>query len=154
MSEMGDIIRQSGIVSDADLSEFKRWRTPGSEVDPSAESIDSAAELVGRIEQVLQSKGLILVQLTDLDVIPQYLRSQKMGKLHLQEGEIETDIDIVFGRATSGDYILPWVSQLIEELLEEGQAHLLEDGRPVYFSSTRVLFFGETKAFVTCTPAP
>jgi adenine specific DNA methylase Mod len=95
-------------------------------------------------------------------VLKQYLDTQMQGVLHVEIFVAETDttnfadIPVSFGITPSIEYIIPYRSESITEEMTNGLTHLRsarEGGPKIYFSSVRELFFGDTKAFLLCTPA-
>lgn len=108
------------------------------------------------MEEALQSEGLVLTRETDFAVIDHYLRSQLPATLHIvlesDEGDVETDVECTYGRTPMGEYIIRWYSESIEDVMTNGKTCLIVKDYPVYFSAMREAFFGETKAFIICTP--
>ncbi len=162
MNPLADVILRSGILTPGDHAEFARWKAPAIvDAGDDGPTIDSAAQVIEGIERALQSRELVLVRATDLDIVTQFLRSQKHGKLHVtvtdQEVTQQAAFDIVFGRSSIGEYILPWKSELVEDVLVDGSAYLVEQDengneRNIHFSNVRVLYFGEQKTCIICTP--
>lgn len=156
MNSLAKVIAKSGILSTEQVDEFRRWKTPGViDLDGSEPTADSAEAIVEGIEQALQSKELVLVRATDLNILPQFLKTQAQGKLRVTSGSEEADFDIVFGRTTMGEYILPFMNDIVEEVLTNGEAKLVVGSSdPVHFTSINPLYFGEVKAFLLCTASP
>jgi hypothetical protein len=124
--------------------------------------------VVQAIEEALQDEGLVLTRETDLEVINYFLSTAGRGILHIvmeAEGEEDqtADIECVYGMTALGEYIIQWRSDSIEDVMTNGKSYLqptpgpmrlVPEGDPVYFSRVREVFFGQTKAFVICTPSP
>lgn len=109
------------------------------------------------VEEALQDEGLVLTRETDFAVVQDYLRAQLHGVLHIVvedlEGDVETDVECIYGLTPLGEYIIRWYSESIEDVLTNGKTHLFVKGHAIYFNSVREAFFGDTKAFVICTPS-
>jgi hypothetical protein len=121
--------------------------------------MEKPEQVVQAIEEALQDEGLVLTRHTDLDAINLFLSTAKTGTLHVvieaEDGpEQVADIECFYGRTLMGDYIIKWHSDSIEDVMTNGKTHLkdMDDSQDVYFTSVREIFFGETKAFVVCTP--
>lgn len=113
------------------------------------------------IEEALQAEGLVLTRETDLDAVNYYLQGQYPAALHVvvreADGSVqEADIDCSYACTPSGEFIVRWHGDTIEDVLTNGETFLLlgeaGEGRKVYFNRVRELFFGDTKAFIICTP--
>jgi hypothetical protein len=117
-----------------------------------AEDPDAA---VIALEHALNSEDQVEVRITNLDILRDYLRSRRKGKLHVvtPEGE-EGTFAISFGQTKRGEYIIPWQSEGIGELMTNGQTHLIDGRRKVYFHATQECYFGEARAFMVCSPSP
>jgi len=146
----------SGIVERAALEELRRWGLPVDEVDDvKALHLEEAA---ARVRDALESEGYILVRETDLAVFEQFAQTMCQGVLHIVlDNEVDpkdNDLQVTFGRTPLKEYILPWKSTGIADVLTNGMTYLVDEGSRVYFREVRELFFGETKAFMICAPAP
>jgi len=119
--------------------------------------------VVQAIEEALQEQGLVLTRETDLGAVNFYLQSQRPAVLHVVVGEdeefVESDIPCTFGITPMGEYIIRWHSESIEDVMTNGRTYLLlgskssdGSGCKVFFSRVREVFFGETKAFIICSP--
>jgi len=156
MSQITEIILKAGILSPEALREMRRWGLPVGEAEelkeleapPTPESISRS------IADAIESEGYILTRETDLEAIPQYLQGMQPGVLHVvldDQGEPEFEVQVA--QVSSGDWILPWHSDSITDLLINGQTYLRVKGERIFFSQARELFYGARKAFVVCTPA-
>ena len=154
MNELAKVIVRSGVLETSQLDELRKWKSPAvmESSDPGPD-IQSAEELARDIEQALQSKELVVMRATDLDVVPQFLRTQKQGLLHVTSGTEEAEFPYAFGRTPMGDYILPFTTDLVEEILTNNEGYLIDEGQAVHFSNVVVSYFGETKTFLICTPS-
>lgn len=105
-------------------------------------------ELVLAIERAMLDQGVTLLRETDLEAIPQFLGTRRPAKLFVDIDDVEASIDVDVGLLKTGEFILPWRSDVITESLSDGASYLLLDGKKIFFNSMRELFFGEVKAFV------
>jgi hypothetical protein len=157
MSQLTSIILNAGILSDEALRELKRWRLPvGEEPDPNQLVATPTVESISRaIADAIEGEGYVLTRETDLEAIPQYLKSMQAAVLSvvMEDGE-SADIQVQVGRTSTGEWIMPWQSETISDLLTNGLTGLKVPGEQVvYFSQARELFYGQKKAFVVCTPS-
>lgn len=157
MSQLTDIIIKSGIIPESMIAEMKRWGMPVEE--PAApKSIEAEGmtlkQLCTSIEEAIESEGYVLTRETDLEAIPQYLNSMQPAKLHvvLEDGS-GSDFEVQVGKNQAGEYIIPWRSDSITDLLTNGETYLKVDAEKIFFSSARELFYGNNKAFVVCAPS-
>lgn len=158
MSQLTEIILKAGILSPEALSELKKWRLPVGDVDPSSLSEFSAPPTPKSISEAIataiEDEGYVLTRETDLEAIPQYLETMKPAVLHavLEDGET-AEFEVHVGKTATGDWIMPWRSETITDILANGETYLRHGGKRIYFSQARELFYGQRKAFVVCTPA-
>ncbi len=157
MSQLTDIIIKSGIIPQNVLSEVKRWGLPaGEDIQPpnELEPDMSVQQLCNKIDEGVQSQGYILTRETDLEAVKQYLETMTPATLHLvMEDEKASNFTVHVGRNPVGEFIIPWRSDNITDLLTDGQSYLKVDKEKYYFSSARELFYGQNKAFIVCTPS-
>jgi hypothetical protein len=155
MSKLVEIVQKIGILSPTVLAEMKGWGLPLDEVvveelapSPTPESISRA------IADAIESEGYVLTRETDLEAIPQYLQSMQSAMLHVVIADGETaEFEVQVGQDKAGDWILPWRSDSITDLLTNGETYLRVKGQRVYFNQARELFYGDRKAFILCTPS-
>lgn len=150
MTDLTKAVALSGALDEGQLQELNKWRLP-IEI-PSDEPFESPEDAVAAIESALEGENQVEVRTTDLDVLKQYLRTQRKGKLHLATEAESGTWDVTFGITTLGQYIVPWRTDSISEILMNGESHLLDGRRKVYISDVQDLYFGETKVFIVCTP--
>jgi hypothetical protein len=124
--------------------------------------------VVQAIEEALQGEGLVLTRETDLEIVQEFLKTQRPGLLHVviedpEEGDHDADIECDYGVTKMGEYIIKWHADSIEDVMCNGKTYLqplmpgmklVPEGAPVYFSNVREAFFGDWKAFVVCQPSP
>ncbi len=156
MSDLSNAIALSGAIDADMLRELTKWRLPGV-VLPEGNPFASPEEAIEAIEEAMTSADQVEVRVTDLDILKYYLKTRKDGKLHVvAEHGAKGTYPVVFGtidRTSHKDYIIPWRSQSIEELLTNGESYLLDDKKKVYFSSVSELYFNDQKAFMVLTPS-
>jgi hypothetical protein len=69
------------------------------------------------------------------------------------------DFSITYGRTAIGDYIIPWRSESIRQEMTNGMTYLTVEDPPgalknrVFFKDTREIYYGDTKAFMVCSPS-
>lgn len=156
MSKLAEIILKAGILSPNTLHEIQRWGLPVGEVkEPTGLEAEMTPEgLSQAIAGVIEDEGYILARETDLSAIPQYLKTAKPGVLHvvLDDGE-SSEFEVQVGHSSTGDWILPWQSESITDLMNNGETYLKIAGKRIYFNQARELFYGQHKAFIVCTPS-
>lgn len=156
MSDLSNAIALSGAIDADMLRELTKWRLPGVAL-PAGDLFASPEEAIEAIEDAMTSANQVEVRITDLDVLKHYLKTRKDGKLHVvAEHGAKGTYPVVFGtidRTSHKDYIIPWRSNSIEELLTNGESYLLDDKKKVYFSAVNELYFDDQKAFMVLTPS-
>lgn len=152
-SPLAAAIARSGILDEESLSEFRRWGLPIDEL-PIGPKPTSVQELVLSIEEALQSEGLVIEKVTDLEAVQQYINTQAIGILHIQIGTESADFDVPYGRNHLGEYLFPWKGDTVAEEMTNGTTYLVPSGTEdkIFFSNLRELYFGDNKAFMACTP--
>lgn len=167
MSQLTEIIVKSGLLRADALTEFKRWGMPleaqaalvqDQEVKPvqaeSSMTVELLKKLCQDIDEAVHGEGYVLMRETDLEAIPQYLRTMREAKLHVvMEDDSASNFTVQVGKTEAGDYIIPWRSDSITDLLTNGQTYLRLDGEKIFFNNAKELFYGNNKAFVVCTPS-
>lgn len=155
MSELASILIRSGIIQSQMIEEMKRWGMPidGEAPGPFQAEVD-IKRLCETLEEVVQSEGRLIVRETDLSAIPQYLRTMQAAVLHvrMEDGAL-VPFDTQVGVSASGEYIIPWRSDSITDLMTNGETYLSINGQKIFFSGCRELFYGTNKAFIICTPS-
>lgn len=145
---LAEAISQSGALDPEQLAEFIRWRLP---VDvPEIPLGRSSEEVIQAFQQALEDDDSLKTRFTDLDILKQYLDTQKKGRLHLIPSGSVTQI--VFGLSALGEYIIPWKDDTIEDVMTNGESFLSHDGKKVFFRLVRELFFDDRKVFMLCEP--
>lgn len=153
MNSLAAAVLRSGLLDQETVNEFRKWGSPIEFPERLPPFPRNPSEVVILLEEALQSEGFVLTKETDLEILSAYMTTQKQGGLHLSVGDQSTNFEVTYGMTTSGEYILPWRSETIQEEMTNGQTHLcLRDGTEIYFKDVRELFFGEVKAFMVCRP--
>jgi hypothetical protein len=157
MHPIATAVLNTGLIDPAVLEEMRRWglqiEIPESEAAPK-----TPEEVAARIQDALESEGYVLVRETDLTVLEQYAETARQGLLRVlfddEEGHPQdTMFPVSFGRTPLNEYIFPWTSATIADVIVNGMTHLLDGATEVYFKEVRELFFGDMKAFMICTPS-
>lgn len=156
MSQLTDIVIKSGLVPSEVLAELKRWGMPIEGAMPPTE-LDAPMpieKICDAIDQAIQGEGFVLMRETDLEAIPQYLQSMRGGILHMvTEDGSGSNFEVQVGQNSVGEFIVPWRSDSITDLLTNGQTYLKIGKEKIFFNAARELFYGDNKAFVVCTPS-
>jgi hypothetical protein len=159
-------VLKAGLLTPEMLKEFKRFSPV---VDREAETgepmgLEDAAAL---IEAAIQSEQYVLLRETDLEIVRQYADTARRSVLHVEhDGEV-SDIEVSYGRTPIGEFIIPWRSESIRDMLTNGQTYLVvaatevrawlpdpyqaEGQVRIFFKDVREVFFGEQKAFMVCS---
>lgn len=150
MSELAKAVVLSGAIDAGMLQEFTRWRLPV-EI-PSDDLYESPEEAIEAIEEAMTGSEQVEIRTTDLDVLKQFLRTKRKGKLHLTTSKGSGTIDIDFGVSTMGEYIVPWNADSITDIMTNGESYIMDVRRKVFVADVIELYFGGNKAFMLCTP--
>lgn len=150
MTELAKVVALSGALDPEMLRELVRWRLP-IEV-PEEAPFTSPEEAVAAIEEAQQDRDLVQVRATELDAVQQFNRTKQKAKLHLVAGGESGTYDILCGLNDKDEYIIPWQSDSIVDILTNGESYLIDGRKKVYFADVVELYFGKKKAFVLCTP--
>lgn len=155
MSNLKEEMVLAGIVDPNMVKELSIWGSPLEEIfdldwDDTPKSTEEALE---RIRQALEDRDQVEIRATDLDVMRRYLNNQQEAKLHLEDpvSKQKSNIKIFFAWSKTGEVIIPWRSESIEDLLMSPESYLRVEDRKYYFGAVQELFFGEQKAFMLCT---
>ena len=150
MSDLAKAVSLSGAINSEMLRELAHWRLP---IDlPEGDPFESPEEAIAAIEDAMTGSEQVEIRTTDLDVLRQYLRTKRKGKLHLSASRGSGTIDIEFGVSVLGEYIIPWNADSIVDIMTNGESHILDVRRKVYVTDVTELYFGNSKAFMLCTP--
>ena len=156
---ISEVFSRIGVVDPQMLAELRRWGFPIPEAKTPAASISDADAAVQALREVIESEEAVAIKQTDMDILKQYTSSMKKGRLHLTVKDLRGEeinrgnFEVTFGRAyPSGDYIIPWDNESIEEFMLDGDTYLQDGKRRIRFNTVRELFFGDTKAFMICAP--
>lgn len=150
--KISDAVVNAGLVEPGQLKEYARWGMRMEAPEKPVEKLDDVLQL---LHEALEGEEQVAVRETNMDVLKQYLDSQKKGKLHLYASEDSSaDIEVVFGKmALTGEYLIPWQADSIQPMMTNGRSYLVDERRRIYFSDVRELYFGDTKAFMVCVPS-
>lgn len=149
---MTQILIKAGIVPPETIALMHRW---GMLVEPLDEggAYDTPEAITEAIQEVVDRGETVKLRDTDLDIIKQYINNQQAGRLYLKDEETgqRANAATFYCRTRLGEYVIPWRSESIVDLLIEPHSYLkTEDGEKVHFSDVRELFFGDEKAFMVC----
>lgn len=153
-SEVAKVVQQAGLIDSATLNELRKWGAP---VVSTPEGPTPDPQIVPLlIERALQGQDFVQVKETDLEALKQYLQTQEVGTLKLEElnGNV-VNVDVVFGRTPRNEYIIPWTDDSISEVLADCLVTLHEPDKGwVSLTSPRELYYGERKMFTIWTAEP
>jgi len=156
MSKLTEIIMLSGIINPDTVREIQRWRLPLGEVPERGEyDAELSPSAISRaIAEAIENQGYVFMRETDLMALPQYLKTMKPATLHIDSGDGDpVEFEVTVGKTPNGDWLLPWQSESITDMLTDGKTFLRVDKHRVYFSQARELFYGQHKAFIVCVPS-
>lgn len=150
---------RSGIIDESTINQFKRWGVVDRDLDTSI--IEDPDDAIEGIQFALESEEQVRLQSTDLDLLKFYLdkNNQRKGQMVVHNADaskraVRTVTYAVRARGKENQYIIPWVSDSIEDTLTNGKSYLRfvdgEKSTRVYFTNIEELYFGEVKAFMVC----
>lgn len=151
MSDLTKAVALSGAIDVEMLREFSKWKLPV-DVPNGDELYESPEEAIAAIEDAMTGSEQVEIRTTDLDVLKQFLRTKRKGKLYLTTSKGSGTIDIDFGVSAMGEYIIPWSADSIIDIMTNGESHVLDVRRKVFVTEVTELYFGGNKAFMLCTP--
>jgi hypothetical protein len=151
---------RAGLLDVNMIAELIRWKLPVDLPKVSLERDPVAAALA--IQQAIEDHDQVEVRETDLELLKLFLKTQTIGRLHVAMMDETAEFEVAFGRTRctesngkrvlSGDYIIPYRSESICEVMTNELTHLIDGRKKVFFSEAKDFFFGGTKAFMVCTP--
>jgi len=152
MSDLSSIILRSGLINENTLREFRRWGFPAGEMPPKEEfAAEPSPETLARaIADAIEDADFVLIRETDLEAVPRFLDGMCTAVLHVVLEESGHDIEVQASR-NGKQWIIPWRSESITDVLTNGETYLRVDGKRFYFCDAHDLFYGKHKAFVACT---
>lgn len=160
---LSEAIVKAGLLDVGMIAEMVKWKLP---IDlPKAQLENDPETAIFAIQQAIEGQKQVEVRETDLDLLKKFLKTQKKGKLHVVTQHESGDLGVSFGRMewkeednvvydVSGDYIIPWSSESIADVMSNGETYLMDGRRKVFFTDSRDYFFGSSKAFMVCPAAP
>ncbi len=152
MSTLSKAVARSGALDEEMLRELAHWKLPIAL--PEDEPFASPAEATEAIDEALRGEDQVEIRATDLDLLPQFRRTQRRTKLHLIAGDEKETVEIPVGLTLQNEYILPWHHASLTDVLTNGSTYLQDGRRRVYFSDARACYYGEKQTFVVCKAAP
>lgn len=159
MTALTNAVLESGVIDAEIIAEMKRWGMP---LDWSGNTLDDLPLVISKIREALESEDTVELRDTDLDVLGHYLLTKVKGHLVLPDHRTgkSHSMPVEYAVTAFGEYIIPWSSEGISDLLLDPKAYLrlakpLGQDKPtkVMFTDVKELFFGSRKAFVACTAA-
>lgn len=156
-SERRLAVLRAGIVPPEQVQELSRWN--GYEVPTTVEVEPNRKQALADIREAIESKETVEIRATDLDALRFYEANQKPARLYYSvpaDGDKRktTFVNVTYAKTPIGNYMIPWTSEDIFDLMLDPDTYLKPDGEPrVYFGDIGELFYGENKAFMVCKPA-
>jgi hypothetical protein len=146
-NEVVKVVQQAGLVEKDTVAELQRWGSPIAVPPPGPEVPVEIAPVL--IERAMQEQDFVQVRETDLEVLKQYLSTQEVGVLKLEDIRGNTErVDVMFGKTPHGEYIIPWIDEKITDLYSEHLVSLhVDDFGWVLLKDPRELYYGDRKVF-------
>jgi hypothetical protein len=152
-------VLQAGIVPPETLPELERW---GMQLPEDIEVETDRKMALANIRESIESSETVAVRETDLDALRNYDKYCSKGRLYYSipdpskgaDARKTTFVDVTYAITTIGNYLIPWTDEDIYDLMLDEGTYLKPAGvERVYFDNVVELYYGERKAFMTCTPA-
>jgi hypothetical protein len=150
---------ECGLIDEASLAQLKKWRMISDEETENwaKTTLNTPESIVQRLHEALESGEVVEIRATDVDIVNLWLRTRQKAKLHLpdpgKEGKTVA-INVEYCLNKMGEYVIPWTSEGIMDLMMDEDTYLKPVGSPrVHFADVRELFFGDHKAFIVLEPA-
>ena len=158
MRPIATAIVRTGVVSREMLVEMQKWGLPVSLIaEDDVATIHEAQQVVNIIRDALEASDQVMIRDTDLDLLKLWIdpNNQREGRIFIVDEGQKTSFKIIFCRTTLKEFVIPYKSDSIIDLLTNGYSHLKftdDDGekRTVFFSDVREFYLGDTKAFMIC----
>jgi len=144
-------VLKAGIVPGTSVDELARW---GMEVPESLPPEKDRRIALSNIRESVEALETVTIRITDLDALKEYQQNAQEGRLYYSSAKKTAFVDVTFYRTTIGNYVIPWTSEDIYDLMLDENTYLKPmGGERVYFSDVSELYYGEQKAFIVCRPA-
>lgn len=155
MTGISSALVRTGLVSKDSVEELQRWGLPVEGLLEQRPQDLSPEEIVNIICDALDNNDTFEIRDTDLDVVHTWLHpdNQQRGKLQLTVDGKKSTIAVTFCRTRLGEYVIPWRSEGIKDLLDDWGAHIVIDQKKIPIRLSRELFLGRQKAFMVCVEA-
>ena len=156
-SERRLAVLRAGIVPSDKVAELSRWN--GFEVPTGVGVEPNRKQALADIREAIESKETVEIRATDLDALRYYEANQKPARLYYSvpaDGDKRktTFVNVQYAKTPIGNYMIPWTSEDIFDLMLDEGTYLKPNGEPrIYIADIAELFYGENKAFMVCTPA-
>lgn len=144
----------TGIVDASDIEQLRQWGLFTGE-DAAPGKYKTAVEVINCIREALDSGETVELRRTDLDLAKEWLKDHRKGRLYMvPTGSTKpVSISIDYHKTRMGDYVIPWTSDSIFNLMVAETTYLVVDGKKIHFSDVEELFYGDSKAFMLCAPS-
>lgn len=145
MSTLREILEGARIIEQSSLAEFSRWgRMETATTPPATIPLDKAVEA---IRELLENDDPIDLRETDLNAVRHFLANRQVGTLHLSYNGQSGKSDVAFAVLPTGEYMIPFKSESLDDLISNGQSFLSVHDTRIYLGSPRNIYYGNTKAF-------
>ena len=167
MRPLAEAAIKAGLIDDETLAQLHRWGMVPKDVVPKDDM--DLEEIIESIKDALDSEAQVRLQTTDLDLLRLYVnpKNQLRGQLILvADSEQRGTKSVVFVSRTlrsKEQFILPWMSESITELLTNGKSYLrwnvvnpaspsgADISRRVRMVDYEDVYFGDIRMFLVCT---
>ena len=146
----------TGIIDFDDIEQLRRWGLLA-EAESHPENYPTHKSVLKRIREAVGSEDAVEMRKTDLDLAKDWEKEHSSCRLYVpvpDERNKVVGINIEYHRTKMGDYVIPWTTDNIFDLMLDEETHLRVPGvGKVYFVDVEELYYGAQKVFMICTPA-
>lgn len=153
MSKVTEAVLGTGLVEDMTMQELGRWGAPVMTSSIPMSLPQDPEEAIGKIEESMQHPEMVTVRETDLEILQQYLTTQKEGTLSVESIKGDSaSWGVTFGRTLLGEYIIPMFERVNEanpvlDVLADCVVNLHIGKEVIPLGSPRELYYGMYKVF-------
>lgn len=152
---VANAVIDTGIIDYDDVEQLRRWGLL-TDAEAHPEKYPTHKAVLKRIREAVFSEDAVEMRQTDLDLAKEWEKDHSSCRLYVpvpEERSKVVGINIEYHRTKMGDYIIPWTTDSIYDLMLDEETHLRVPGvGKVYFMNVEELFYGAEKAFMICTP--
>jgi hypothetical protein len=160
MRPLAEAAIRAGLIDPEVLTQFKKWGLVPKDIEPVGAS--NPEEIVEELQEALESEDQVRLQTTDLDLLKYYLtpENQQRGQIVLVHPETHQRATrtVVFAvRSLYGrdQYILPWMSDTVADMLTNGNSYLRwvppgAASKRIYLIEHDKIYLGDVESFLVC----